>query len=369
MNDNLSSIKKLKAQMLETKIQLKQVSQEVKSNYQNSDELLDQYGEKLNKSESAFSNEDPEYLKLAMSKLQLEYVERKWNTSDKLVVYFAATVGTLCDILINQTNALKPIDNLLKESLSGSTLQQSLENVSKKMSGGSAPIDFQDFEMHGLKNIHEAYSFGHDPVRFLQGVHQMMTGTYMGVDRFGNLIKAPFGTAQSNIVLALFSWIAHITADFCNKLSIPYPGSTFLVQYGNDELRSKMVSAYRAGWNGRQFLYQGFVSLMVQLIIYGNEVLENYHRSGKLDFKVHNRTKYLQKLVVAQGLVVSQNLLINGVRAYSGDSSAITRVNFSAIAFVVKNAIELEIHNHKEANKIDAKTKDYMKLVKDSKEF
>jgi hypothetical protein len=242
-----------------------------------------------------------------------------------------------------------------------------LENISKKLQGlgingskGIAPIDFQDFQMHGLKSIHEIYSFGHDPLRFINGITQMMSGEFIGVDRYGNPLKAAFGLPQPDPFLATLSWLAHIMGDFCNSTSTPYPGATFLMEFGNAETRTHMTAAYRAGWNSRSFVYQGLAFTLVEAVLWGNELFKNYDRCRKISFEVEDRRKFTEMRLVAHSMVTGQNLIVNGLRAYFGDSRALIRVNFPSVMFTLKTAVNLLIENQKEMAGISNRTNEYL---------
>jgi hypothetical protein len=117
-------------------------------------------------------------------KFDIPYFDETWGKHDKIIVFIAGSVGILLDVLVTQTDVLKPIDKAISEFMKTSkvsNLKGFLDNISNYFRNGkSAPIDFQDFEMLGLKSIHEQYSFGHDPLRFIEGIIQMITGKYRG---------------------------------------------------------------------------------------------------------------------------------------------------------------------------------------------
>ncbi len=327
---------------------------------------------------------DDDVLLEIINELNIDYVDEKWQKADWIAVFIAGTIGILCDILITQTKVLKPIDKRISkfvgESEKVKDFQKRLDDFSSSFRDGkSAPIDFQDFEMHGLKSLHEQYSFGHDPLRFLEGIFQIMSGNYRGVDKFGNIITAQFGQGTgmsiSGMLQGIISYIAHMISDFCNKMSLPYPGTTFLMQFGSDKVRSEISAAYRAQlYNSRIFTYQTLPSFLMSIIIHGWAIYDNYTRTQEIKFKIGKSLKYQPMLLVSNTMVVSSNLTINSVRGILGDPHVLFRVNWPVIANTVKHAIKYlmlenkrikkngirieEMYMDSEINKLKKKTKE-----------
>lgn len=321
---------------------------------------LKSYGNNIVNADKAFGSEDKDLLKETVSNFGLEYIDNSWRDRDKALVFLASLLGITVDILINQTTLLKPLDLQIKGALSESDFQKGLEKFNKSLhDGGSNPIDFQDFEMHGLKNLHEQYSFGHDLLRPLNGIYQIMSGQYMGVDKLGNLIKrADFGNHVPNFFAASISWFSHLMADFCNKLSLPYPGSTFLMEHGPEKLRSKIAAAYRNGdWNARTFAYQGLAPLLVNFIFTVNNVLENLDKTGEFSFAPQNTVRWREMRITANAIVVAQNLAVNGARAYFGDPKVFFRINTPAMMMTIKEGVLLLNENRITLKKIKGKNK------------
>ena len=210
---------------------------------------------------SFLSRTDDKVLLDIVRHLNIEYVDETWQKSDWIVVFIAGTVGILLEFLITQTKILKPIDKKISEFMKSNKVNNSKDFLDKFSNSfrnsNSAPIDFQDFRMHGLKSIHEQYSFGHDPLRFIEGIMQIMSGDYRGVDKLGNIVTAKFGEGIPNIFHAVISYVAHMVSDFCNANSLPYPGTTLLMQFGSQETRDSIAAAYRGQlYNSRTFVYQ-----------------------------------------------------------------------------------------------------------------
>ena len=303
-----------------------------------------------------YSN-DSKSLQKIISTLNIEYMNDSWQKADYVAVFIAGTIGITLDVLITQTNVLKPVEDKIKKILASDKIksfQDIMDSISNSFRhGNSAPIDFQDFKMFGLKSIHEQYSFGHDPLRFIEGIIQMITGNYSGVDKYGNIIKSPFGEGIKNPIQAIISYVAHMVSDMCNQQGLPYPGTTFLMQFGSDKIREEIATAYRAQlFNTRTFLYQSLPSLFMSIIIHSWAIYDNYTRTGKVKFKIANDLKYQSMLLASNGMVMTSNLSINTVRGiiYEGPK-VLFRVNYSIIIETVKHSIKYLVLFNKRINK------------------
>lgn len=299
---------------------------------------------------------DKRSLQKIIKTLDIDYLDESWQKADWIAVFVAGAIGITLDVLITQTKILRPIDNKVKEILASDKVK-SFQDMMDKFSNGfrhgnSAPIDFQDFGMHGLKSIHEQYSFGHDPLRFIEGILQMITGKYSGVDKFGNLIQAPFGEGIKNPIQAVISYVAHMVSDMCNQQGLPYPGTTFLMQFGSDKIREDIAAAYRAQlFNTRTFIYQSLPSLFMSMIIHSWAIYDNYTRTGKIKIKIGNDLKYQPMLLVSNAMVMTSNLSINAVRGIVAEGPRVLfRVNYPVILNTLKHSIKYLLNVNKRIN-------------------
>lgn len=307
---------------------------------------------------SDFKNRTDDNVLLEMVReFDIEYVDEKWQKADWILVFIAGTVGIICDILITQSSILRPIDkNISKfmgESKTISNFQNNLDRLSHSFRDGqSAPIDFQDFSMYGPKSMHEQYSFGHDPLRFIEGIIQIMTGNYRGIDTLGKIVNVPFGQGTGvsfpGMIQAIISYVAHMVSDLCNKNSLPYPGSTLLMQFGGEGVRKEIEVAYRAQlYNSRTFIYQNIPSFLMSIIIHCWAIYDNYTRTRKIKILIGNSLKYQPMLLVSNAMVATSNLTINSVRAIIGDPHVLFRVNWPVITNTVRHAIKYFILENK----------------------
>lgn len=292
--------------------------------------------------------------------LDLKVESDKWSKADYYVVYSAAIIGSILDILITQTDVFKPVDDKIKELLKSDDIkgiQKKLDKWSNDFrNGGSAPIDFMGFDMAGRKSIHEQYSFGHDPLRFIEGIREFLTGNFRGIDKYGTLIDVEFGEAVPNLIQAILSYIAHMLSDLLNAQGIPYPGTTFLMQFGSDKVREDIAAAYRSGkFNFRTSVYQSLPTLIVSLIIHSYSIYNNYAQGKKKWLILGGEPKTQSMLLVANLIISSQNIAINSVRGVLGDAHALFRVNYPQIANTLKHVLIYMINEKKKLNKIKEK--------------
>lgn len=302
------------------------------------------------------NSSDKKSLNKIIKTLNIDYLDESWQKSDWIAVFIAGAIGIALDVLITQTNVLKPVDKKIKELLASDkvkSFQELMDKLSNSFrNGNSAPIDFQGFEMRGLKNIHEQYSFGHDPLRFIEGIIQMITGNYSGVDKFGKIIKAPFGEGIKNPIQSIISYIAHMISDMCNQQGLPYPGTTFLMQFGSEKVRDDITAAYRGQlFNSRTFIYQSLPSLFMSIIIHSWAIYDNYTRTGKIKLKIGNDLKYQPMLLVSNAMVMTSNLSINAVRGIVAEGPRVLfRVNYPVIANTIKHSIKYLLNVNKRIN-------------------
>ncbi len=299
-----------------------------------------------------FNRSDSKVLNDMIEELNIEYFDDSWTKWDRAVVYLAGSIGILTDILITQTGLLKPVEKKIKILLQSSSvkeLQDKLDNFSNSFRDGeSAPIDFQHFEMYGVNSIHEQYSFGHDPLRFIEGILQIMTGNYRGVNKWGNIVVANFGKGVPNLIHAVISYIAHMISDFLNLNSLPYPGSTFLMQFGSEKVRKQLAAAYWGKlYNSRIALYQSLPVLIISIIIHAYAIFDYYTKTKEISLFIGNSTKYQPMLLVSNGMVATSNLTINSVRLLLGQPHVLFKVNWPVIINTVKHSIRYFINEHR----------------------
>jgi hypothetical protein len=297
-------------------------------------------------------------LKKLIKELNIDYIDEDWTKSEWMITYIAGITGIITDILTNQTRMLKPLDNKICEILKSknvNTLKDILDAISKIFRNGeSAPIDFQDFEMFGPKSIHEIYSFGHDPLRFIEGIIQFITGNYRGVDKNGEIIKQVFGGPSPNIAHAIISYVAHMLSDFLNITSLPYPGSTFLMEFGSKKVRDAVTAAYKSKlYNNRIFSYQNITVLIISIIIHSYAVYDYWVQTKKINFLIGNNAKYQPMLLIANAMVMTENIAVTTIRGtVFKDRHAFFKIDWPIIYNTIKHSIKYIRNEGKEIENI-----------------
>ena len=275
-----------------------------------------------------------------------ENEDEKWSDADKIAVFIAGIIGIILDILITQTDILKPLDKKISDAMKSSKVKN-FKNVLDKFSnsfrkGKSMPIDFQDFDMYGIKSIHAQYSFGHDPLRFIEGIIQTLNGEYRGIDKIGNIKKSFFGLPVDNIFHAVISYVSHMVSDFCNSHSLPYPGSTFLMEFGSDKTRKDLSTAFRAQlYNSRMFIYQNIPCFFISIILHSWAIYNSYIDNKKINFFAGNEYKYQTMLLASNAMAMATNVTITGIRTLANkNESELLRLNFPLIGNTIKHSIK-----------------------------
>jgi hypothetical protein len=145
----------------------------------------------------------------------------------------------------------------------------------------------------------------------LEGILQILSDNYKSVDKFWVIKKKIFGTPVDNIFQAVISYIAHMVSDFCNIRSLPYPGSTFLMEWGSDNVRKALSVAFRSKlYNSRVFIYQNLELLVMNIIIYGRAIYDNYVNERKINLFAGNMYKYQTMLLASYAVPCVTNITI-----------------------------------------------------------
>lgn len=292
-----------------------------------------------------------------LKRLDIDYVDDTWTKADWAITFIAAIAGSMMDILISQTSALKGVEDRLKNLLGSddvNDIKKRLDTFSNSFRNQtSAPIDFQDFSMSGLKSIHEVYSYGHDPVRFIEGICQFVSGNYHGIDALGVSIDASFGDPIPNIIHATISYVVHMLSDFLNKQGLPYPGSTFLMQFGSDKTRKDIAAAYRTGsYNVRTAMYQSLPIFFMDAVINSYAIYCNYTETQKIRLTAGNGDKYQSMRLVANAIVSLENISIATVRGCMGDPHAFFKINWPVVTNTVIQTIRYLLNENRKINEI-----------------
>lgn len=304
--------------------------------------------------------------------LNLPYDDDSFSKDDKKWLWLAIVCGSITDVLITQLDILKPVDKQVKSFLGNKgtgNIRGSLDNWANGFrNGSSSPIDFQNFEMAGMKSIHQQYSFGHDPIRFLTGVYQTMTGNYQGVNRWGSIVNANFGEPIPNLIHATLAHTAHLMSDFLNPQGVGYPGTTYLMEFGSQEVRDQIAAAYRGGlFNSRTFVYQGLPILISTLMIHAYAIFKEWEKSKKINLLAGLSDKYQKMQFLTSTGIMVQNLTIASVRGLFGDPHALFRVNYPVILNTLRHFLKDLYREHRKVTNLSKKIDDlYAEAFRDT---
>lgn len=190
-------------------------------------------------------------------------VREKWVKSDFIVVFIAASIGSLADICLGARN------NTVTGT--GSDFSKWLNQFHNHESG--APIDYQGPDFGG--GFHRGLSKGHDILRFIEAIAMFKNGQFEAI-RYEDGIAQIFTTSvnqygtpyeQLPIIEALLRYAKHMWADLFSSCSLPFPGSSFLTESGDRQLRIFAADMYRNGFNLKNILIQTVTSTLVVEVI------------------------------------------------------------------------------------------------------
>ena len=248
--------------------------------------------------------------------------EEKWTKADFIVVFIAAIVGSVVDfILSNRNNKATGQHSKFSEWLN--------DTFHEGKHPANAPIDYQGKGFGG--GYHRELSKGHDIARFTEGIKMFKDGTFEGV-RYVNGVAVPvkvmanqFGKqyAQLSTIEAIIGYAQHMFADLFSKVSLPFPGYSFLTESSNRNVRKFAADMYHNGFNCKNIIIQSASTIAIEVIIriyfsimsvkkYHDqiEIAEDYSNLEALKkfIKPENKEKLHEMLLVAHAIVTAMNV-------------------------------------------------------------
>jgi len=156
----------------------------------------------------------------------------KWNKDDFLCIFLSGVLGGLADILVGKPGGYNEL-KIKNNSLWGLGKKLKLYDLKNN------PIDKQ---IPGIPvGDHRLYSYGHDLLRFIQGIRLILIGKgSVGRSSSEDILElaqapenyiAPDSIWKAIIVLAL-----HLYKDFWTARSLPIPGSTLIAELNNNNM-------------------------------------------------------------------------------------------------------------------------------------
>lgn len=243
----------------------------------------------------------------------------KWNKSDFIAVFIAASIGSLADFLLSDRN----------NEFTGKN-----SNFSRKLNTfhnheGGSPIDYQGEGFGG--GFHRGLSKSHDVLRFIEAINMIRMGRFEGI-RFNdgvaykivstvNQYGTPYETC--NMIEAIIKYAKHMFSDLFSTCSLPFPGSSFLIEANNRDIRVFTATMYKQGFNIKNIMTQSLSVIIVEIIIrvyfalqnikeYKDkiQVEEDYSNIEILNtiIKPVNKEKLYEMLLLSHGIVSGINI-------------------------------------------------------------
>lgn len=248
--------------------------------------------------------------------------EEKWTKADFLVVFIAAVIGGVVDfILSNRNNSATGQQSKFSEWLNN-TFHEGKHAT-------NAPIDYQGKGFGG--GYHRELSKGHDIARFAEGIKMFKNGSFEGVRYIDGVAHTVVMTAnqygnpyaQLGIIEAILGYAQHMFADLFSKVSLPFPGYSFLAESSNRELRKFAADMYHNGFNCKNIIIQSASTIAIEIIIriyFSIISVKKYHDKCEVDEDYSNiealkqfvnpgsKEKLHEMLLVAHAIVTAVNV-------------------------------------------------------------
>lgn len=208
----------------------------------------------------------------------------KW---DFIFMAVAGTLGALADLVLGRAEGF-PEPKIKNDSIWG--LGKHLKEYDIKKN----PIDFQEPGAFG--GDHRLYSYGHDLLRFFNGVRQTMTGEYVGISSVqgGVLNNVQSGYQNVDFKTALIMNILHLFKDYFTKRSLPIPGMSLLANFNGDKMPEFAEKLYIDNGFNLRVLSGQVLSVAVIEIILRVYLFIRYYKSGESKKAIEaKRTKML----------------------------------------------------------------------------
>ena len=277
--------------------------------------------------------------------------EAKWTKSDFIVVFIAAILGCIIDLILSNR------DN--KFTGKGSKFEKWFSKFHDH--APNAPIDFQGKGFGG--GMHRGRTSGHDLLRFGEGIQQFKNGTFKGIRYVnGNPIHViasanQYGTpyGQLSMIEAVVRYLEHMIMDFTSAASLPFPGFSFLAESKNRDFRVFAADMYSNGFNCKNIALQSLSVIIIEMIIrlyfsiqsvkeYKNkvEIAEDYSNfeAIKAFFIPANKDKLYEMLLVAHSIVTAVNVGKIAIQIVASEGTALapalSQLNVAEIMSVVR---------------------------------
>jgi hypothetical protein len=214
----------------------------------------------------------PEKLKKLNAYLCRPIYDRiQWDRWDFLFGFGAGIAGGLVDVVAGTPGKFLQA----KMADPDHWLGNMMENIHQyhHHTQPSAPIDYMGSNFGG--GHHRGLSSGHDLLRPLSAIQQIKEGKFSGYYfEYGKKIffESPIshrGTpyTPTSWKEAIVLYLVHMFCDFFSKMSLPIPGTSWLRECSNREIRVFAMDMYKQGINLRHLMLQTLAPLTVEIIL------------------------------------------------------------------------------------------------------
>jgi hypothetical protein len=192
--------------------------------------------------------------------------QEKWTKADFIVVFIAALIGGLADIFLSNRN-----NNLTGQQSKFSKWLNDTFHEGKHAT--NAPIDYQGKHFGG--GYHRELSKGHDILRFVEGIKMFKEGKFEAIRYENGVAKVVITTLnqygkpyeQLGTIEAIARYAEHMFADLFSKVSLPFPGYSFLAECNNRDLRKFAADMYHNGFNIKNIIIQSASTAAIEIIV------------------------------------------------------------------------------------------------------
>lgn len=236
---------------------------------------------------------EAEFIQLVMR--DIEYIDTRplfkesipFDRWDWIVIGITSTIAGLADIMLGKPSGFKE-PNINNNSFGG------LGKKLKEFELTNNPIDYQDLKSFG--GDHRLFSYGHDLLRFFEGVRQTTAGEYAGISSgiSGEVIKEFANYSPLSFEKAIIINIIHLMKDFCTARSLPIPGMTILANLNNDKMPEFAEKMYiDGGFNLRTVSGQILSVTIIELVIRVYLYIKHFNKDYKKELKDEKLNKML----------------------------------------------------------------------------
>jgi hypothetical protein len=199
------------------------------------------------------------------------YGRIKWDRWDYLFCFGAGIFGGLVDIVAGTPG------KFLQEKMVDQNhwIGKTMEDIHRyhHNTQNPAPIDFKGPNFGGVH--HRGLSSGHDILRPLSGIKQIKEGKFSGYYfEYGKKILFESDTIHKGRPYTPTSWkdaiviyLIHMFCDFFSQTSLPIPGTSWLRECSNREVRVFAMDLYKQGINLRHIALQALSPLTVEILL------------------------------------------------------------------------------------------------------